>query len=318
MKQIIQVQKMRYVRNGLIFLMALLLVGLFATMASAQSFDVINQNIHYFQPPSDGSGLINAWGSEPIGHLGFHFGVYGDYAFQPLEWTDPKGQTHILIYSQLGTQYQVGFGLFEVINISGTYAMTPQREFNQEYMDKGISSVTEDARVDVKYIFRNRRYDKWGLAAAFELTLPIGDEDQYVSDEMMTYAPRLIFDIGNTWWSYVANVGYKYYPQTPDPGQFNTATGDELLLDTGVTFRLFWGLETIGELQSHTLIEDPYGQSAGSYAEGIVGLRSTVFVDNPLSIMVGMGFGMLDGVGTSVPRYMFGLKWFMREIGKPR
>ena len=44
---------------------------------SGQAFaqDVVLKDIYYFQPPADGSGLVGAWGSEPIGHLGFHLGM---------------------------------------------------------------------------------------------------------------------------------------------------------------------------------------------------------------------------------------------------
>ena len=312
----------------------IVLIALTTGQAFAQ--EVVLKNISYYKPPADGSGLFTAWGSESIGHLGFYFGAHADYASQPLEWTDPEDATHILIYDQIGTQLALGFGIFSVINVSGSVFLAPLRTFNEEYNgkqpyidrdtgeiefrqldEKWEKNAMGDARFQAKYIFRNRRYDNWGLAAIIELGLPTGDETQFVSDEQFTVSPRAVFDIGNTWWTYVLNIAYKYYPDPLQAGLFDIEGGNELIINTGATFRFFWGLEAIAEFQTSTLMEQFYNNSNIDYGEGMLGFRSTWGVNNPVRLTLGSGFGILDGVGTPIYRLFMGVDVFVRALGLP-
>lgn len=322
------------ISRGILVGLVLLAVVLAAGQASAQ--EVVLKNIYYLQPPADGSGLIGSWGSEPIGHLGFHFGVMADRAEQPLEWTDPEDVTHILIFDQIAGQGQFGFGILDRINLSVALPYAFARTFEEDYRGKmpqrdrdtgeiKLVNVDEewadqamgDLRFQAKYIFRNREFDKWGLAAMVELGVPSGDKAQFVSDEQVTISPRGIFDIGNTWWSYVLNVAYKYYPESLEAGLFDLEGGNELILSTGVTFRVLWGLEFIGEIQSRTLFEALYSNSNVDYAEGIFALRSTWLERNPIRLTLGSGFGILDGVGTPLYRVFLGFDVTIKELGLP-
>lgn len=313
------------------------LVLLFAlAIGQAAGQEVVLKNIHYYQQPADGSGLFGSWGSEAIGHLGFYFGSHADYASQPLEWTDPEGATHILIYDQTVMQMSAGFGIFSVINVSATLPMGIARTFNEEFngkqpyidQDTGETEFREldkkwesfalgDARIQGKYIFRNRRYDQWGLAAMVEMGLPTGDAVQFLSDEQWTVSPRAIFDIGNTWWTYVLNIAYKYYPEQLEAGLFDIAGGNELIVSTGATFRFLWGLEAIAEFQTRTLLEEFYSNENIDYGEGLFGLRSTWGVNNPFRVTLGSGVGALDGVGTPIWRAFLGVDVFVRALGLP-
>ncbi len=296
-----------------------LLLCVFTVPAFAQELDpkkdVYNKNIHYFQPPSDGSGLLNTWGSEPIGHLGIHLGSFVDYAHRPMVYTDPQDVEHVVIYNQTGLNVLAGFGLWEALNVSFAYASVPNRSFNKRYLEiyKWKENAVEDMRVAVKYMFTNRRIDGFGIAVMTEFTMDSGDPQNFVSDEQMTISPRLILDFGNEWFTYALNLGYKIFPDGIEPGVFNIETGDEVLLNTGLTFRMFWGLELFGELAARAYTEeDDYSEI---YSELYGGLRSTWFVDNPLRLTAGMSGGLTDGVGTPISRFYGGFNWHFRMLG---
>ena len=354
---------------------------------SGQAFaqDVVLKDIYYFQPPADGSGLVGAWGSEPIGHLGFHLGMYYDYEDQPLEWTDPDDNTHILIYNQHTMQFHLGFGILDRINISAAMAYAPARQFNEDYrgqqpinlyVRRGDNDITEDdegntysesycpedecvrknekldvgdewktstfgdVRIQIKGIIFNRELDNWGLAALVEIGLPTGQVGQFMSDStrelrtagsgydtefkyynetgVMTLSPRLILDLGNTWWTVVFNAAYKYYAaDTPVRSTyFDVAGGNEMILNLGAMFRpkVRW-LELIAELQSRTLFEEFYQNSNIDYMEALLSVRGTHLVNNPVRWTVGVGFGLMDGVGTPRYRAFIGIDAFIRQLG---
>jgi len=318
---------------------AFLFVLLFAQSAGAQ--EIILKNIYYYQPPMDGSGLLASYGSEAIGHFGFHLGVFGDRAEQPLEWTDPEAATHILIYDQTAINPMFGIGILDRINVAAVFPVAVNRKFDEEYKgkiprrvrneDTGLyetklikvdekweETAMSDARVMAKYMFTHRKFDGYGLAGMVEVGLGNGDKAQFVSDQQMTVAPRFIFDLGNTWWSYVLNVAYKYYPDPLEAGMFDIEGGNELILSTGGTLRVWYGLEFIAEFQTRTLMERFYSNDNVDYGEGLFGIRSTWGVRNPVRVTLGGGFGALDGIGTPLYRLFFGVDMFIRELGMPK
>lgn len=346
--------------------------------------DVVLKDIYYFQPPGDGSGMVGAWGSEPIGHLGFHLGIYYDYEDRPLEWTDPDQNTHILIYNQHALQFKLGFGILDRINISASMAYAPSRQFNEDYRgqqpinlyinpetnestdnngtaysenycpegdcikknekldvgDQWKTSTFGDVRMQIKGIIFNRELDNWGLAALLEVGLPTGEVGQFMSDstrtlktkgsgyetefkyyneiKVMTLSPRLIIDLGNTWWTVVFNAAYKFYAaDTPVRSTyFEVAGGNELIWNLGAMFRpkVRW-LELMAELQSRTLFEEFYQNENINYMEALLSVRGTHLVNNPVRWTIGAGFGLMDGVGTPRYRFYVGIDAFIRQLG---
>ena len=317
--------------KALIFVFATAVLLLSAVTVSAQNVEVedpaplLHKNIHYFQPPTDGSGLIGVWGSEPIGHLGFRVATYADYVQQPLEWTRvDDNNTYIVIYDSTAVQGHFGFGLLGGISVSGAVDYTAARNLNDElagfpaYLDIPDEAVMGDSRVAIKYSFRNRRFDCMGVAAMVEIGLPTGQVDSYVSDEVMSVAPRLIWDLGNTWWTVFLNVGAKIYTgDLTESTKADLETGNELLWAAGATFRLFRFMSLFGDIESTTLLTNPYGVTETNYAEAHTGLRFGAAVDNPVNIDVGAGFGAADGIGTPVWRMYLGVGWTVRALGLP-
>jgi hypothetical protein len=322
-----------WVLVGFGFLLVLLLTAV--NVGQAQAQEVVPKNIHYFQPPSDGSGIVTTWGSESIGHLGLYFGSMVDYASQPLEWTDPKDATHILIFDHTAVQVMAGFGVFSVLNVSVAMDYAVSRTFNDTYngkrpfvtdegdivledLDDGWDSTAMgDMRVAGKYMFRRRHYDGYGLALAAEASLPTGDETQFMSDEQMTITPRAIFDLGNTWWTWGINTGVKIYTEDLKQGWFELKGGNELMLTTGAMFRVLRWLELLGDVQIRTPLEYAF-DSDFDYGEGYLAARLNFGVSNPVSVTLGSGFGILDGVGTPIWRGYLGVGWNVQALGLPR
>jgi hypothetical protein len=306
-------------RRALALWLSILILLVFSLSAQAQELDpkkdVYNKNIHYFQPPSDGSGLLTTWGSEPIGHLGIHIGSFVDYAYRPMVYSDPQGVEHVVIYNQTGLNVLAGFGLWDALNVSMSYASTPSRSFNSRYLEiyEWKENAVEDMRVAVKYMFANRRIDGFGIAVMTEFTMDNGDAQNFVSDEQVTLAPRLILDFGNEGFTYAINLGYKIFPDGIEPGLFDIESGDELLINTGLTFRMFWGLEIFGEYAARAYTgESDY---SSIYSELFGGIRSTWFLDNPLRLTIGASSGLTDGVGTPISRFYGGFNWHFRMLG---
>lgn len=294
----------------------------FADTAEAQvpnpNRHVYDKNIYYFQPPSDGSGLIVTWGSEPIGNFGIHAGAMVDYAHRPMEYTDPQDKVKTVIYNQTAVNGMFGVGLWHAFNVSGAFVQVPSRSFNSRYQDiyEWKEAVTGDARVAGKYMLFNRREDGMGIAFVGEVGLPTGDEENFVSDEQMTFLPRLVIDWGNEWYTLALNGGYKVYTEEIDGGLFNIPTGNEFLGSAGVTFRMFRVLELVGDYQMR--MYEGESDMSKAYMEAFGAVRTTFFVNNPLRFTFGASAGLTDGVGTPISRFYGGVSFFFREIGKPR
>ncbi|MCZ7582230.1 MAG: hypothetical protein M5R36_02230 [Deltaproteobacteria bacterium] len=188
------------------------------------------KNIDYFLPPSDGSGLIMTWGSEPIGHLGVHAGAMGEFTNRPLEYNDPDGKAHTVIYNQTTVVGMFGFGLWDALNFSGAFTEAINRSFNKTFLEKydWAEEASVDARLAMKYMLTNRRTDGIGSAFVLEVSMPTGATESFVSDEQMTFMPRVVFDFGNEFLTYALNLGYKYYPDGVDPGVFGDRIGQRI------------------------------------------------------------------------------------------
>lgn len=297
------------------------LLALAPVAANAQTPDpddpVYNKNLHYFQPPSDGSGMIVTWGSDEIGHLGFHAGAIMDYAHRPLEYTDPQDVVKTVIYNQTSVTGMFGFGLWHAFNFSGAFVQAPSRSFNSRYQEiyGWNDSATGDARLAAKYMLFNRRTDGFGIAAVAEAGLPTGDEENFVSDEQMTILPRLVIDWGNEWYTLAVNGGYKIYTEEIDGGLFDIPSGNEFVGSAGVVFRALRFMEVVGDYQWRMFEEE--SDFANSYMEAFGALRFTAFVDNPLRFTIGGSGGLTDGVGTPISRFYAGFNFYFRELGRP-
>ncbi len=286
-------------------------------IAPDEDIDVFNKNLYFFLPPTDGSGLVTTWGSEPIGHLGFHLGTFMDFAHRPMEYTDPQDKVHTVIYNQTGVNILFGFGLWDALNFSGAFVSIPNSSYNSRYQEVygWEESGTGDARASVKYMLTNRRTDGLGIAFLGEAALGNGDPSQFISDEQVTISPRLILDYGNSWLTFVLNGGYKYYTDGIDGGLFRIPAGDEFLFNTGATIRFLWGMEFVVDFASSLYTEET--EISKAYSEINGALRSTWFGRNPLRLTIGASMGTSDGVGTPISRFYGGFNFFFREIGLP-
>ncbi len=318
---------------------ALLAAGLvlMPSLSGAVDFD---KNVHYFQPPSDGSGILLTYGSEPLNWLGIHYGLYADEAIGHLVYRIPDTDEEKIIFkNQTGLNALVAVGITRFLNIGMGIPFVPYREFNQEFEDfyqeyrkeklgeledpnpdrfKETSKSTspEDLRVDVKGIMFNRRTHCVGLALNLGITIPVGlGQNSFLSDRNTTVAPRLIVDVGRHRWSAAFNVAYKIYGKERESDFLDMRVKDEIIFGAGGKFRFLHSNELMLDSVFRTHASDFFGDANEDYGE-ILGAYRYIFGNYSLvAFTVGFGMGIMEGAGTPSSRYFIGITSYEYHLG---
>jgi len=318
-----------------LFFLTVLMAGIVFVPCSSGAGD-FDKNVHYFQPPADGSGIVLTYGSEPLNWLGIHYGLYVDEAVGHLIYRIPDTDEEIIIFrNQTGLNALLAVGVSRFFNIGMVFPYVPYREFNSEFEDfynkyyseegeggdigplKGFEETSmEDLRFDVKGILFNRRDSCLGIAANLAITVPVGlEENSFLSDGGPTFAPRLILDLGRHWWSVAFNAAYKIYGKEQESDFLDMVVKDEIIFGFGGKFRFLsfneLMVDTIFRTHAEDFFSDPnedYGEFMGAY-RFIYGSYSLV------AFTVGAGMGIMEGAGTPSSRVFIGLTSYEYRLG---
>jgi len=310
---------MRRAKNLSIFVLSISFLLVLPLLSYADG--IYDKNLHYFQPPPDGSGIILTYGSEPLNWLGIHYGLVADEAQVHVTYVPPHGEKEIFVQNQVGANALLGVGITRFFNVGVALPFVVWREFNDKYIDKyhitnAKESAIEDMRIDVKGILLNRRANCLGVAAAVTTTVPLDAlENNFLSDMQPTVTPRLIVDFGRRRWNVAFNAGYKHYSKESTSPIIKMEIKDEVLLSFGGKLRISQMNELMGDAlfrtQAASFFTDPnynYGEFIGAYRR-LFGSYSL------FALTIGAGGGVMDGVGTPSVRVFIGLTSYEYRLG---
>ena len=289
--------------------LGVLLAALAALPASAGAAEsLLAKNFHFFQPPSDGSGILLTYGSDSLSMLGMHYGAYADGTIDHLTVILTNGERKSLIGSQYGVNLVYALGITRYLNVGLAIPFAAYRTFNSEFRPSGSHpSSIEDMRIEAKGILFDRRRRCFGLAAVATVTIPLTSaKNTFLSDETVGFVPRLVFDLGRQWWTVAVNVGYRLGRQTTSP-VLDMKVKNELLLSGGVTFRPAPFHELKLDAQFRTPPTPFFGDPNFNYGEAMFAYKYTFGDYSYWGITVGAGMGVLHGAGTPVARFFLGV-----------
>jgi hypothetical protein len=313
---------------------------------------LLDKNLHYFQPVVDGSGLLTSYGSEPLGMFRMYYGFMFDDSLNILDYENFEGDEAVLISNQPALNFVWGIGFWRYVNVGVGIGYVPTRTMDQDYLDNNeyppaeregvdVSKVEgprlfdddmlaadedtkanglEDIRIDVKLIGFDRLARCLGVGLVTTFATPINYKpNQYLSDGGLSIAPRLVVDLGRTWWTFVFNGGYKYFaeksriklpPYSEEIDHPNTGdmyTEDELIFGGGMKFRFSFGDEFLFDTNSRTQAGNPFGDNRIDYVEVMGAYRKTFRGMNFTAVTMGGGVGLLDGMGNPMARFFLGI-----------
>lgn len=299
------------------------------TLVPAAAFGeaLLNKNVHYFQPPADGSGLIMTYGSEALTWWGMHYGVVLDDSFQHLTINFSDDREEDLVANQFAANVLFAVGITRYLNIGVAFPFAVHRVFNEdddlkdEIPDDLKSFAVEDFRVDLKGIILDRRRRCLGVAINLTGTIPVQPEDNtFVSDIGFGVTPRLILDLGREWWTVAFNVAYRHNTES-DSQVLDNKVRNELLLGGGATFRLGqygqYG-NIILDTSLRTPLTDFFSDPNANYGEVFGGYRYFVGHYSTVAITFGASVGIMDGVGTPTARGFLGVTVYEHHMERGR
>lgn len=311
-------------RHWVVF--AAIIFVLIATTGAFAQLDAMPKNTHMFAPTVDHSGIITTYGTEYLGTFRFAYSFWVDDAIAPLDYHDPEtrppGQSIYeadrvsLIQHQLGATVNFAFGITDYIVIGYAFPYIITRSFDENYDNDGTLGTTtnsfEDMRLDIKVLALQRTRHCLGLGLVNTLTIPMYEKHNYASDEGVTVAPRLIFDIGRgSFWTIAFNAGYKYYSTTPAADQplllEDLEIGDELVGGLGAKFRFSNRQELLVDTAVKTLVDAPFGNPDADYVEVSAAYRKYWVRMNYNALTLGASSAAFtDGVGGPFIRIFLG------------
>jgi len=302
------------IRGEICFIFLICLIG-FVRPAGAQ--ELLDKNVHYFQPVVDGSGMLSTYGSEALTMFRMHYGLWADDAINPVEYLAHNDRRFVVVENQLAGNLVYSVGFFNWLNVGFAFPFVAYRRLGDELDFEGIDSFAlEDMRFDVKGILFDRRQQCLGAALLGRVTVPVGyKENNFVSDHYPTVTSLLVVDLGRRWWTVAANLGYKYYPNPQQSEFLDLRVRDELLLNLGATLRVSTTQQLIVDSATRTFANSPFSEPDLDYSEIVLAYRNYWQGLNYTALTAGVGFGLLSGIGDPLVRVFIGITRDEKRLG---
>lgn len=302
-------------------LMLGLLICLIAVPATAGAKSVLDKNLHYFQPPADGSGIILTYGSEALTWLGMHYGGYLDGTYDHLTVKITGGDKERLVGEQLNANLLYAIGITRYLNLGVAVPGILYRTVNDDFnLEDPPAYAFEDLRVDLKGIILDRRRRCLGLALNVTGSIPVDRrENTFATDNGFGIEPRLILDLGRQWWTAAFNGGYRYNVESKSDF-VEMEVLNEVLLNLGAVFRL-GQYGQYGQIMAdtawrmtRTIITEFEWREESNYGEAMVAYRYFLGDYSRVALTAGAGVGVLNGAGSPAVRGFIGVTVYEHHL----
>ena len=192
--------------HTLTFVAALSIAAAAATTVSAQTSPIATTRmaVEQFEPLyNQHLNTLNVHGSELLGHLKLHGGLFFHYVNDPLVLVDEgNGSAEVsrFVADQLKAELTAAIGLFDWVELGiGLPLVLYQGGDDLGFVGRPGESVSGFALGDLRIIPKGRilkpdDFGGFGLAVALPMFVPTGDDDSFNADGAFRIRPTLIAD----------------------------------------------------------------------------------------------------------------------------
>ena len=267
---------------------------------------------------------LNVHGSELLGHLKFHGGLFFHYVDDPLVLVDydhGKREVSRFVGQQLKAELTVAMGLFEWVELAIHMPLVLfQSGDDLAFVGMAGESISGFVAGDLRIVPKGRilspeDYSGFGLAVALPMFVPTGDAGTFNSDGAFRIRPTVIADWRHEMGFKVSlNLGY----QIRERRQFHNVVKDDsvdwaLGVETPSGYdplrfvaSLHSGIQTSPDADTHQLNQDD-NRFLSTPMELDLGARYQPISD--VTVNAGVGFGLVGSAGSPDFRLFLGAAW---------
>ena len=279
----------------------LALLGLLSTFAVSSPAQAEGFAMQWYHPVGMQNGTLVTETSYSVPSkdiiVGFDYTLSSDLAK-----IQHQGITTPFIARTQVAEFMVGVGLFEnsELNLHLPFAM-------ERDTDAMSSAGLGDMEITAKYTFLSGAKDVVGFAVVPFITLPTGNQEEFLGWGTVTGGLLLVADRKLGPVVLAANAGFHFRPERQFHPVMDSKVASLALLGGSVEWRIIDRyLSWLGELRGGV---DVAGNDKGSPAEALSGVRVRA---EGFQVMLGGAFGLTNAVG--VPDYRF-MARFGYDIG---
>lgn len=257
------------------------------------SYDIIT-----FRPPAVGSSYFGLFGSRPLGHMQYSFGLDTSYSYKPLDYVDVRGNKSDVIRQLVTVQAGGGLGLwnrfdFGVSFPAGYESITPIGQTKKQSRFR-----TGDAELEMRVGLLNVDRYPMGLSLVPFITFPTGSTSSYLGDGIVTGGALVAVEgeLLEKKLGLLLNLGYRFRSKTVKD---DVNVDDQFLYGLGVHYRIIPQIDLIAEAQGAATATNLFKQTRQTPVIARGGFR---YIPKPkvvpISAYAGGGGGVIAGLGS--------------------
>ncbi|MEM9194697.1 MAG: hypothetical protein AAGF12_36295 [Myxococcota bacterium] len=302
---------------GPILVLGALALGVGSPAAAQRSVD-----IERFNPALDTEGFLGLQASRTPGPGRWNFEFWLNYSLNPLLLNLDDDTEQDVIDSRLNGHFLFQIGLFGRLALGVEMPLTLYQDVRQGVLLDELGEVDAVAAGDPRILARYRflgedstvereRNEGYGVAVQAGVSLPIGSDDAFTSEEGVTTELSAIADFHLLGAGVGAQIGWRhrFEPQTVLGARFR----DELEVALGLKLPIPVTRDLVGILEARWITDlgSPGFNGPINYVEGDLGVRIRRG-DITLTGVVGTGF--TGAVGAPSFRTMLAIGWNPRVL----
>ncbi len=284
-------------------------------------------DLRTFQPTMDSQGFMSTERSVGIDTGKMDFGLFVDYAFNPLTQSI-NNQKSVLVDKLAAGQLSWAIGLFNriTLGISQTLVIVHADPDGPGIRDDFSADGLGDTRFRAKGIIFDSRYSPVGLSLMLDTAFAFGQVSNYTSyGQKPLILPWLIVDGQSTYFSWGLNLGFKsaQLRSIADPVTLETGMqvprANPISVGQEGVIKLAGAIRYIPDffeqnIEIYTALPLASGAQRGTLLEVMSGFR--LHFNSGSHLTLGGGLGILDAYATPAPRLFMGVTYHPKPSDK--
>ncbi len=279
--------------------------GAAIALASLLAGPAVAQDVETFDAPTGVGHLFTAAGADITETGRVSTGVWLTYADDALVRRNADGDINGNIIEQMTTVHLLAaYGITDGLELGVALPFGFVEGRDTDILGGTNGGAAGDLRFSPRYrILGSDDGDGFRLAASLDISLPTGDGTRGYGSKSAHVAPVVAADIGLGMVRVVANLGFRYRPDSETLA--NVEIGNELIYAAGAQVNLGESPYAIlAELHGVAPAGSVEDTAASAPLEGLFGVRAHT-VDGHAATL-GAGYGFIDGYGAPGLRVMAG------------
>lgn len=282
--------------------------GLLVLLALAISSSANALNIQHFRPNFDGSGMLTLEGSSPLETGKISTGFYLNFDKNPFEFGAGSGNNRVddIVNWHTGADIVAAYGITSRLSVG--LGIQSSLFTNVEDIGSTVDRHTASfGDLIVKSKFSIINTDLLGLAVMPFLTIPTGENKDYLGDHSVTGGICLIGEVNFLGNKFISHVGYNIRSREQIIG---LDVDDEILFGLGYMRPIskLLDLHILAEFMGRTVARHFLTRENTSPSELNIAARK-FFFKQKLAVTAGVGMGLDNGYGSPDYRFLTGVSY---------